>query len=109
MKTKYLSTLLVALLTLPGSWLQAKVVVEFAYPYSQLFDVTYEKILPKFYEAHPNIELPDAPEGYVRVHETNQHLYSRAKIGKITKDGQFEVMAVSEDLIEPDPFPKGYQ
>ena len=57
MKTKYLSTLLVALLTLPGSLLQAKVVVEFAYPYSQLFDVTYEKILPKFYEAHPNIEI----------------------------------------------------
>ena len=59
--------------------------------------------------AHPNIELPDAPEGYVRVHETNQHLYSRAKIGKITRDGQFEVIAISEDLIEPDPFPKGYQ
>ena len=65
--------------------------------------------IDKVHEAHPNIELPDAPEGYVRVHETNQHLYSRAKIGKILKDGQFEVMAVSEDLIEPDPFPKGYQ
>ena len=34
-----------------------KIVVEFAYPYSHLFDVTYEKILPKFYEAHPNIEV----------------------------------------------------
>ncbi|MEL7348033.1 MAG: ABC transporter substrate-binding protein, partial [Pseudomonadota bacterium] len=34
-----------------------KVVIEFAYPYSHLFDVTYEKILPKFYEAHPNIEV----------------------------------------------------
>ena len=65
--------------------------------------------IDNIHAAHPNIELPDAPEGYVRVHETNQHLYSRAKIGKITKDGQFEVMAVSEDLIEPDPFPKGYQ
>ncbi|MGZ2257197.1 extracellular solute-binding protein [Roseobacter sp. A03A-229] len=34
-----------------------KIVVEFAYPYSHLFDVTYEKILPKFYEQHPNIEI----------------------------------------------------
>lgn len=34
-----------------------KIVVEFAYPYSHLFDVTYEKVLPKFYEAHPDIEV----------------------------------------------------
>ena len=65
--------------------------------------------IDKVHAAHPDIELPDAPEGYVRVHETNQHLYSRAKIGKIRKDGQFDVMAISEDLIEPDPFPEGYQ
>ena len=36
---------------------QAKVIVEFAYPYAGLFDVTYEKILPKFYEQHPDIEI----------------------------------------------------
>ncbi|MEO0822350.1 MAG: extracellular solute-binding protein [Pseudomonadota bacterium] len=34
-----------------------KVTIEFAYPYSHLFDVTYEKIMPKFQEAHPNIEV----------------------------------------------------
>lgn len=34
-----------------------KVTIEFAYPYSHLFDVTYENILPKFYEAHPDIEV----------------------------------------------------
>lgn len=34
-----------------------KVTIEFAYPYSHLFDVTYEKILPKFNEQHPNIEV----------------------------------------------------
>ncbi|MBX2837542.1 MAG: extracellular solute-binding protein [Gammaproteobacteria bacterium] len=34
-----------------------KIIVEFAYPYSHLFDVTYEKILPKFYEQHPDIEV----------------------------------------------------
>ena len=34
-----------------------KIKIEFAYPYSHLFDVTYEKILPKFNEQHPNIEV----------------------------------------------------
>jgi len=34
-----------------------KVTIEFAYPYSHLFDVTYEKIMPKFQAAHPNIEV----------------------------------------------------
>lgn len=34
-----------------------KIKVEFAYPYSHLFDVTYEKILPKFKEQHPDIEV----------------------------------------------------
>ncbi len=65
--------------------------------------------IDKIHAAHPGIELPQAPEGYVRVHDSNQHLWSRAKVGKILKDGQFEVIAISDDLIEPDPFPKGYQ
>ena len=65
--------------------------------------------IDKIHAAHPDIELPEAPEGYVRVHKSNQHLWSRAKIGKIKKDGQFEMIAISDDLIEPDPFPKGYQ
>ncbi|MEO1067248.1 MAG: extracellular solute-binding protein [Pseudomonadota bacterium] len=34
-----------------------KVTIEFGYPYSHLFDVTYEKILPKFKEQHPDIEV----------------------------------------------------
>lgn len=34
-----------------------KITIEFAYPYSSLFDVTYEKILPKFNEQYPNIEV----------------------------------------------------
>ncbi|WP_346911711.1 extracellular solute-binding protein [uncultured Roseibium sp.] len=34
-----------------------KVTIEFAYPYSHLFDVTYEKILPLFNEQYPNIEV----------------------------------------------------
>ncbi|GAB5468060.1 MAG: ABC transporter substrate-binding protein [Rhodospirillales bacterium] len=33
------------------------VTVEFAYPYSHLFDVTYEAMMPAFKAAHPNIEV----------------------------------------------------
>lgn len=64
--------------------------------------------IDKVHAAHPGIKL-DAPEGHVLVHESNQHLWSRAKIGKILESGQFEVVAVSDELIEPDPFPEGYQ
>lgn len=65
--------------------------------------------IDKIHAAHGGIELSDAPEGYVRVHNTNQHLWSRAKMGKIRADGQIDVIAISDDLIEPDPFPQGYQ
>jgi multiple sugar transport system substrate-binding protein len=34
-----------------------KVTIEFAYPYSHLFDVTYEAMMPAFKKAHPNIEV----------------------------------------------------
>ncbi len=34
-----------------------KVVIEFAYPYSHLFDVTYEKIMPMFNAKYPDIEV----------------------------------------------------
>jgi len=36
---------------------QDKTVVEFAYTYSYLFDVTFQRILPKFHAAHPDIEI----------------------------------------------------
>ena len=56
----------------------------------------------------PGIELTTAPEGYVKVHE-NHHLWSKARIGHARADGQFDVVFESENLIEPNPFPKGYQ
>lgn len=58
--------------------------------------------------ASPGIEFKGAPEGYVRIAE-NHHLWSRARIGKMLEDGQFEVLAESKDLIEPNPFPEGYK
>ena len=54
-----------------------------------------------------DIELTTAPEGYVRLHE-NHHLWSKARVGKWNKDGQATVVYTSE-LLEPDPFPAGYQ
>ncbi len=57
--------------------------------------------------ASPGIELKDAPEGYVKVHE-NHHLWSKLRIGEAQADGQYKVLYESE-LIEPNPFPEGYQ
>lgn len=57
--------------------------------------------------ASPGIELKTAPEGYVKVHG-NHHLWSKTRIGQVQKNGQFKVVYES-DLIEPNPFPKGYQ
>ncbi len=61
----------------------------------------------KVVAASPGIELNTAPEGYVKVHE-NHHLWSKTRIGEAQANGQFKVIYES-DLIEPNPFPKGYQ
>ena len=63
--------------------------------------------IDKVVAASPGIELDTAPEGYVKVHE-NHHLWSKTRIGEVQKDGQFKVVFES-DLIEPNPFPEGYQ
>lgn len=55
----------------------------------------------------PDIELKTAPEAYVKVHP-NHHLWSKLRIGQWKPDGQALVVYES-GLIEPDPFPKGYQ
>ncbi len=56
----------------------------------------------------PGIELTTAPEGYVRIHE-NHHLWSKTRVGHTKTDGQYEVIYETEELMEPDPFPEGYQ
>lgn len=58
--------------------------------------------------ASPGIEMDNAPEGYVRIHE-NQHLWSKLRIGHAQADGQYEVVYETDELMEPDPFPEGYQ
>ena len=49
-----------------------------------------------------------APGGLVRIDPTNQHTWKTAHIGKIKKNGQFEIVWSSEKPIEPDPFLKKY-
>ncbi|GAB2586156.1 urea ABC transporter substrate-binding protein [Nitrincola alkalisediminis] len=62
----------------------------------------------KVREASPGVELTTAPEGYVRIHE-NHHLWSKTRIGEAQRDGQFKVVYETDDLMEPNPFPAGYQ
>lgn len=62
----------------------------------------------KVREASPGIELQTAPEGYVKVHE-NHHLWSKTRVGRAMTDGQYDVVYETADLVEPDPFPEGYQ
>lgn len=58
--------------------------------------------------ASEDVEFKGAPEGYVRIAD-NHHLWSKARIGKMLKNGQYEVLAESDELIEPNPFPVGYK
>lgn len=61
----------------------------------------------KVVAASPGIELKTAPEGYVKVHP-NHHLWSKLRVGQWDENGQAKVVYESE-LIEPNPFPAGYQ
>jgi urea transport system substrate-binding protein len=47
----------------------------------------------------------EAPEGTLRVHATNHHLWKKVRIGRARSDGQFDIVWESQ-LIEPNPFPK---
>jgi multiple sugar transport system substrate-binding protein len=50
-------TVITAALSATAAFAEDMVTIEFAYPYSHLFDVTYEAMMPAFKEAHPNIEV----------------------------------------------------
>lgn len=62
----------------------------------------------KVREASPGLEFTKAPEGYVRIHE-NHHLWSKTRVGLAKPDGQYEMVYETAELVEPDPFPEGYQ
>lgn len=64
--------------------------------------------IDKVRAASPGIELSTAPEGYVKIHD-NHHLWSKTRIGLAQKNGQYRLIYETEALMEPDPFPAGYQ
>lgn len=59
----------------------------------------------KVIAASAGIEM-DAPEGKVRVHENNHHVYKKVRVGRARPDGQFDVVWESPELVAPNPFPK---
>src|SRR5579871_6414544 len=87
-------------------------VTQAAYLGPWLWKLTAEKAgsfdIDKIAAASPGVEFKGAPEGYVRIHE-NHHLWSKTRVGKALTDGQYEVVYETADLVEPNPFPKGYQ
>lgn len=87
-------------------------VTQAAYLGPYLWKLTVEKAgsfdVDKVAAASGGIEFKGAPEGYVRIHP-NHHLWSKTRVGRALPNGQFEVVYESADLIEPNPFPKGYQ
>lgn len=46
-----------------------------------------------------------APEGLVRIHQKNNHVWKKIRMGRARADGQFDIVFESE-LVEPNPFPK---
>ncbi len=60
--------------------------------------------IPKVIEASAGLEF-DAPEGKIKFHGQNHHLFKHARIGAFRKDGQIDMLYESP-LIEPNPFPK---
>src|SRR5690349_20218682 len=87
-------------------------VTQAAYMGPWLWKLAVEKAgsfdVDKIAAASPGVEFKGAPEGYVRIHE-NHHLWSKTRVGRAKLDGQFELIYETADLVEPDPFPKGYQ
>lgn len=87
-------------------------VTQAAYLGPWLWKMTVEKAgsfdVDKIAAASAGIEFTKAPEGYIKIHP-NHHLWSKARVGQAQLDGQFKVVFETPELIEPDPFPKGYQ
>jgi len=87
-------------------------VTQAAYLGPWLWKLTVEKAgsfdIDKIAAASPGVEFKGAPEGYVRVHE-NHHLWSKTRVGRARLDGQYDLIYETAELMEPDPYPKGYQ
>lgn len=58
----------------------------------------------KVVEASRGIEF-NSPEGLVRIHDKNNHVWKKVRMGRARPDGQFDILSESK-LAEPNPFPK---
>lgn len=58
--------------------------------------------VPKVIAASSEMTL-DAPEGEIKVHKDNHHLWKRARIGTLNAQGRVDVIYESAP-IEPNPF-----
>lgn len=83
--------------------------MEVAYNSVYLWKLAVEKAKSfdpdKVIAASGGIDL-DAPEGKIRVHSTNHHVWKKVRIGRARADGQFDIVWESPNAIEPNPFPK---
>lgn len=61
-------------------------------------DLSADKIINAF----SGLEI-DAPQGKVKMDETNHHLWCKARIGKVNSEGKFEIVFESPELIKPQP------
>lgn len=82
--------------------------MEVAYNSVYLWKLAVEKAKSfdpeKVLAASAGVEL-DAPEGKVRVHAANQHVWKKVRVGKALPNGQFDIVWESPNLVEPNPFP----
>lgn len=82
--------------------------MECAYNSVHLWKAAVEKAgsfeVDKVIAASGGLEI-DAPEGKVRVHDSNHHVWKKVRVGRARADGQFDIVWES-DMMEPNPFPK---
>jgi urea transport system substrate-binding protein len=83
--------------------------MQVAYNSVYLWKMAVEKAksfdVDKVIAASGGIEL-EAPEGTVRMHATNHHVWKKVRVGRARADGQFDIVWETPSLIEPNPFPK---
>lgn len=83
--------------------------MEVAYNSVYLWKLAVEKAksfdVEKVIAASSGLEL-EAPEGTVKMHATNHHVWKKVRVGRARSDGQFDIVWESPSLVEPNPFPK---
>lgn len=83
--------------------------MEVAYNSVYLWKLAVEKAKSfdpdKVIAASSGIEL-NAPEGKIKIHASNHHVWKKVRIGRARADGQFDIVWESPSEIEPNPFPK---